>query len=121
MIKTAPASANPSGLGHFLGLDVHDMGGSGLPVPDDKLAPGHVVTCEPGIYFVDTLLEPALADPKISTMLNADRITPMLRMGGVRIEDNVAITDTGAVNLTTVPKARKELEEIAAMSLLSVK
>ena len=58
-----------SGLGHFLGLDVHDMGGSGLPVPDDKLAPGHVVTCEPGIYFVDSLLGPALADPEKVMMM----------------------------------------------------
>ena len=58
------AALSIAGLGHFLGLDVHDMGGSGLPVPDGKLAPGHVVTCEPGIYFVDSLLGPAMADPE---------------------------------------------------------
>ncbi len=143
-----------SGHGHFLGLDVHDVGGSGLPVPEDKLVPGHVVTCEPGIYFVDTLLGPALADPKKAmrppqclsyrlsggavggeepspyrlcghdfciglqaTMLNADRINKLIGMGGVRIEDNVAITHAGAVNLTRAPKARREVEEIVAKSM----
>ena len=51
----------PHSLGHLLGLQVHDVGPGG-PVPDGALAPGHVVTCEPGIYFVDGLLEPALED-----------------------------------------------------------
>ena len=55
-----------------------------------------------------------------ASMLNADRINRVLHMGGVRIEDNVAITETGAVNLTRVPKARKDLEEIAAMSLSAI-
>lgn len=53
----------PHSLGHLLGLQVHDVGPSG-PVPDTLLA-GMVVTCEPGIYFVDGLLGPALEDPRL--------------------------------------------------------
>lgn len=52
-----------SGVGHFLGLDVHDVDGNGSPIPN-VLLPGHVVTCEPGIYFVESLLEPVLAETK---------------------------------------------------------
>jgi hypothetical protein len=50
----------PHGLGHHLGLDVHDMAEEG-PVPV-KLQPGYVVTCEPGCYFMPMLIERALAD-----------------------------------------------------------
>lgn len=52
-----------AGLGHFLGLDVHDVDGSGNPIPK-TLQPGHVVTCEPGIYFVESILGPAMLDGK---------------------------------------------------------
>jgi len=106
----------PHGLGHFLGLDVHDVGGSGSPVPE-KLLPGHVVTCEPGIYFVESLLEPALANPEKAGMLHGDRVRAMLPYGGVRIEDNLAITETEAVNLTSAPKLRSEVEAIASDGL----
>jgi Xaa-Pro aminopeptidase len=50
----------PHGLGHHLGLDVHDMADEG-PVPV-KLQPGYVVTCEPGCYFMPMLIDRALAD-----------------------------------------------------------
>eukprot|EP00193_Tetraselmis_chui_P000276 CAMPEP_0177761212 /NCGR_PEP_ID=MMETSP0491_2-20121128/5683_1 /TAXON_ID=63592 /ORGANISM="Tetraselmis chuii, Strain PLY429" /LENGTH=498 /DNA_ID=CAMNT_0019277169 /DNA_START=63 /DNA_END=1559 /DNA_ORIENTATION=- len=102
----------PHGLGHFLGLDVHDMDGGGNPIPSGLL-PGHVVTCEPGMYFVDSLLEPALADGRKAELLNADRVRGMFPFGGVRIEDNVAIMAESVHNLTSVPKTRADIEELA--------
>mmetsp|Transcript_3905 Transcript_3905/g.10045 ORF Transcript_3905/g.10045 Transcript_3905/m.10045 type:complete len:512 (+) Transcript_3905:183-1718(+) len=102
----------PHGLGHFLGLDVHDVDGSGNPIPK-TLQPGHVVTCEPGIYFVESILGPAMLDGKKASVLNADRINEMFAHGGVRIEDNVAIMDNAAQNLTSAPKARAEVERLA--------
>jgi Xaa-Pro dipeptidase len=50
----------PHGLGHHLGLDVHDEGEEG-PIPG-QLKEGHVVTCEPGCYFMPLLLGQAMAD-----------------------------------------------------------
>ena len=101
----------PHSLGHLLGLQVHDVGPGG-PVPDGALAPGHVVTCEPGIYFVDGLLEPALEDRFLKDFLVRDEIERFKAVGGVRIEDNVAITEDGAENLTTCPKTVEEIEAI---------
>ena len=57
----------PHSLGHLLGLQVHDVGPGG-PVPE-RLEVGHVVTCEPGIYFVDGLLGPAFEDPRLRDFL----------------------------------------------------
>lgn len=51
----------PHGLGHFLGLDVHDVGTGDGPVPA-QLQPGHVVTCEPGVYFMPLLMDRARAN-----------------------------------------------------------
>jgi Xaa-Pro dipeptidase len=102
----------PHALGHLLGLQVHDVGPDG-PVPE-TLVPGHVVTCEPGIYFVDGLLGPAFEDPKMAEFLNRDAIEKFSRVGGVRIEDNVAVTPEGFENLTTCPKTVREIEEIMA-------
>jgi len=100
----------PHSLGHLLGLQVHDVGPSG-PVPDILLA-GMVVTCEPGIYFVDGLLEPAFQDPILSGFLVRDEVERYREVGGVRIEDNIAITAVGHDNLTTCPKTVEDIEAI---------
>ena len=84
------------GTGHYLGLDVHDAGAyqdaSGKPRPFEA---GMVVTVEPGLYF----------DPK-------DRKIPSgLRGIGVRIEDDLLVTEDGSRNLTAAcPKARRSVE-----------
>jgi len=96
----------PHGLGHHLGLQVHDVGGhqkgpdgGRVPPPEEYpalrntriLEPGHVVTIEPGIYFIPMLLEPlreGVGAGRIDWAL-VDRLTPL---GGVRIEDNVLCT-----------------------------
>lgn len=116
----------PHGLGHFIGLDTHDVGGYPKGVerierPGIKylrmrrsLQPSMVLTIEPGLYFVPALLKPALEDDQISQFLNADKLNDMMDFGGVRIEDNIIITEEGCENLTTVPKERAEVEKVMA-------
>jgi Xaa-Pro dipeptidase len=80
----------PHGLGHHLGLDVHDTSEHG-PVPTVPLEPGFVVTCEPGVYIMPLLVERACADPKQAPFLVRGAIEKLAPVGGVRIEDNVAL------------------------------
>lgn len=113
----------PHGIGHFLGLDTHDVGG--YPKGVDRidrpglrylrarrlLEPGMVVTIEPGIYFIPALLEPAFNNEKQSRFLNVKELKGYLDFGGVRVEDNIVITEKGHENLTDVPKSRSEIEK----------
>ncbi|MGH8322825.1 MAG: M24 family metallopeptidase, partial [Steroidobacteraceae bacterium] len=104
----------PHGIGHLLGLEVHDAGGfmqtpdgGDIPRPEGHpflrltrvLQKGFVVTVEPGIYFIDQLLDAARADARAGK-INWPRIASLRKFGGIRIEDDVAITDTGCENLT---------------------
>ncbi|TGZ54537.1 Xaa-Pro dipeptidase [Temnothorax longispinosus] len=119
----------PHGLGHLLGLDVHDVGGYlGYPsgrflTPERPTAPGvrklrtarkleagMILTVEPGCYFIDTLLDQALANPEQSKFLVKDQLQRFRGFGGVRIEDDVLITETGVENLTDVPRTVEEIE-----------
>jgi Xaa-Pro dipeptidase len=116
----------PHGLGHLLGLDVHDPGGypEGTSRIDEpsirslrcgrKLAAGMFITVEPGIYFIDALLDPALADAKVSRLLVPEALARFRSLGGVRIEDNVVVTATGSENLTHVPRDVKDIESVMA-------
>jgi Xaa-Pro dipeptidase len=104
----------PHGIGHLLGLEVHDVGGF-MRSPDDGdiarpdghpflrltrvLQEGFVVTVEPGIYFIDQLLDAARADERASK-INWSRVAGLRKFGGIRIEDDVAITSSGCENLT---------------------
>jgi len=104
----------PHGLGHLLGLQVHDVGGDiashrggALPRPPRfprlrltrPLAPGMVVTIEPGLYFIDSLLE-RLRKSRAGRRVNWRRLAALHRYGGIRIEDNVLVTADGHRNLT---------------------
>ena len=104
----------PHGIGHLLGLEVHDAGGfmaspegGDIPRPEGHpflrltrvLEPGFVVTVEPGIYFIDQLLDAARADGR-GAKINWSRVASLRKFGGIRIEDDVAITDNGTENLT---------------------
>lgn len=116
----------PHGLGHFLGLDTHDVGGypKGVDRIDRpgirflrarrELLAGMVVTIEPGIYFIPALLTPALENPEQNKFLNAEKIQELMDFGGIRIEDNIAVTETGYENLTNVPKEISEIEALMA-------
>lgn len=118
----------PHGLGHFLGLDTHDVGGypKGVTRIDRpglqhlrvrrELAPGMVITVEPGIYFIPALLLPALDNPEKAPYLNRERIERLLDFGGVRIEDNLIITEQIPENLTRLPKEITDIEEVMSRS-----
>ncbi len=122
MDKNVFALFFPHGLGHFLGLDTHDVGGypkgtSRIDRPGLRFLrarrifeSGMVLTIEPGIYFIPALLEPALADKETSGFLNGKRLKELFDLGGIRIEDNIIVRDDGLENLTTVPKTRQEIE-----------
>jgi Xaa-Pro dipeptidase len=103
----------PHGLGHLLGLQVHDAGGRQVdpagklraPPPNSPhlrltrvLEPGFVVTIEPGIYFIPALLKPLL--DKHVEKLNRAAIERLVPLGGIRIEDDVEVTADGIKNLT---------------------
>jgi Xaa-Pro dipeptidase len=121
-----PALFMPHGLGHFMGLDVHDVGGypKGVERIDEPgirslrcgrdLQAGMVITVEPGIYFIRALLEPALANPALSRHLVPHAIARYEGFGGVRIEDDVVVTANGAENLTRVPRDAAAVEAVMA-------
>ena len=118
-----PALFMPHGLGHLMGLDVHDPGGypEGISRIDEpgirslrcgrRLEAGMIITVEPGIYFIDAVLEPALADPQMAPYLT-DKLKRFRKFGGVRIEDDVLVTDHGAENFTNVPRHVNEIETV---------
>jgi Xaa-Pro dipeptidase len=103
----------PHGVGHLLGLQVHDVAGfaknpSGEEIPKPPghpylrltrtLEPGFVVTIEPGIYFIDLLLEDAAT--KFKREIVWSKVEQLRKYGGVRIEDDVVCTTGEPVNLT---------------------
>ncbi|MEX0894587.1 MAG: aminopeptidase P family protein [Balneolaceae bacterium] len=114
----------PHGLGHFLGLDTHDVGGypKGVDRIDRpglrylrtrrELLPGMVITLEPGLYFIPALLKPAFDDKQKKKFLNREKLESFFDFGGVRIEDNLIITEEGSENLTDVPKQIREIETL---------
>ncbi len=114
----------PHGLGHMIGLSTHDAGGClagrqpsdrfGLKYlrADLPLAPGYVVTIEPGIYFIEALLSDPERRERYREMVDWDRVDALRGFGGIRIEDDILITETGAENLSgALPSARGDVEE----------
>ncbi|GGX79110.1 hypothetical protein GCM10007160_02970 [Litchfieldella qijiaojingensis] len=103
----------PHGLGHLLGLQVHDVAGrrladgSSLPAPADhpalrltrELEAGMVLTIEPGCYVIPMLLAP-LRDAEAGRDIVWETVESLAPHGGIRIEDNVVITPDGHDNLT---------------------
>jgi Xaa-Pro dipeptidase len=104
----------PHGLGHPIGLQVHDVAGYSdidgqlIPRPAGHpflrmtrtLEPGMVVTIEPGIYFIPTLLKKLRADAKQSKSVDWDKVGHLSKFGGVRVEDEVHCTEGAPENLT---------------------
>uniref|UniRef100_A0AAZ3P9W0 Xaa-Pro dipeptidase n=1 Tax=Oncorhynchus tshawytscha TaxID=74940 RepID=A0AAZ3P9W0_ONCTS len=116
----------PHGLGHLLGIDVHDVGGypEGIERVNEpglkSLRMGRLVqermvlTVEPGIYFINHLLDQALANPAQSCFINNEVLTRFRSFGGVRIEDDIAVTASGMELLTCVPRTVEEIEAFMA-------
>jgi Xaa-Pro dipeptidase len=114
MLETGVSSVFfPHGLGHPIGLQVHDVAGFSdeqgqlIPRPPGHpflrmtrtLAPGMVVTIEPGLYFIPTLLAGLKAGPHAKSV-DWKKIEHLARFGGVRIEDEVHCTEGEPENLT---------------------
>lgn len=116
----------PHGLGHLLGIDVHDVGGypEGVERIDEPglkslrmnrvVQERMVLTVEPGIYFIDHLLDQALASPAQRCFINNDVLARFRGFGGVRIEDDIAVTADGMELLTCVPRTVEEIEQFMA-------
>ena len=125
----------PHGLGHMLGLDVHDMEGLGENLVGysetikrseqfglaylrmgRELEPGFVITNEPGCYFIPALIQQWKSEKKLEQFINYSEVDSYLGFGGVRIEDDVLITETGPRVLgTPIPKTVEEVEATAGI------
>ena len=122
----------PHGLGHMMGLDVHDMEALGedfIGYNDEvkrskqfgtaflrfalPYKPGHVFTVEPGCYFIPELIDMWKAEGKFKDFINYSKLDAFLPIGGIRIEDDVLITEKGHKVLgKPIPKTVKEVESI---------
>jgi len=124
----------PHGLGHLVGLDVHDMD----PMGEDhvgyneqvrrsdtfgpcnlryalELEKDMVITDEPGIYFIPQLIDMWRGEGRFADFINYDRVDKYKGFGGIRIEDDLLITDQGCRVLgVPVPKSSAEVEEYMA-------
>jgi Xaa-Pro dipeptidase len=97
----------PHGLGHSLGVQVHDVGCRLTPPRAENpflrntstIEVGQVFTIEPGCYFIPSLLERLQTGP-VASRVSWSAIDTLRRFGGVRIEDDVAVVEGGIRNLT---------------------
>ncbi len=103
----------PHGLGHFLGTQVHDVAGQVSPAGDALPPPprdpmlrltrtleaGNVVTIEPGLYFIPMLLDQFKRQSN-ADQVHWDRVEALIPYGGIRIEDNVLVSEGEPVNYT---------------------
>ena len=121
----------PHGLGHMMGLDVHDMenlgeiwvGYNGQPKSTQfgrksqrlaiPLEPGFVHTVEPGIYFIPELIDMWKAEKKFTDFINYDVVETYKNFGGIRNEEDYLITETGARRLgKKIPLTPEEVEAL---------
>jgi len=132
VLKGAHTLFFPHGLGHPLGLDVHDLEGLGenLIGYDEevqrskefglaflrfgrKLQEGFVMTIEPGIYFIPELIDIWKTDNKLPEFINYDVVETYKDFGGIRIEDDVLVTADGYRVLgKPIPKTVEEIEKL---------
>jgi len=124
----------PHGLGHMMGLDVHDMEDLGEDYVGydkntkrsdqfglaylrfgKKLEPGFVLTVEPGIYFIPALIDKWIKEKKFKEYIDYKKVEQYKDFGGIRIEDDILVTDKGQRVLgKPIPKTVEEVEAITA-------
>ncbi|PLX14271.1 MAG: Xaa-Pro aminopeptidase [Marinilabiliales bacterium] len=122
----------PHGLGHQMGMDVHDMEGLGEDYVGydentkrattfgtaylrlgKELKTGMVLTVEPGIYFIPDLIDQFKAEGKFTDFVNYDKVETYKDFGGIRIEDDILVTETGYRVLgKPIPKTIAEVEAV---------
>jgi len=119
----------PHGLGHLMGCDTHDVGGR--PKGHTRLTKmgfkslrmvrelqkNMVLTVEPGLYFNAYCLKMAMSNAKQAPLLNKQKVKEYQGSGlawGVRIEDDVVVTDDGIENMTYVPRTIEDIEAVMA-------
>jgi Xaa-Pro aminopeptidase len=122
----------PHGLGHMLGLDVHDMEnlgednvgydsetrrseqfGLGYLRMAKSLKQGYVITVEPGIYFIPELIDIWKKEKKFSTFIDYTKVEKYINFGGIRIEDNILVTSDGHKILgKPIPKSIEDIEKL---------
>ncbi|RLD43636.1 MAG: aminopeptidase P family protein [Bacteroidetes bacterium] len=127
----------PHGLGHMMGMDVHDMEGLGEDYVGydehterskefgtaylrlaKELKPGFVLTVEPGIYFIPELIDQFRTEGRFADFINYDLVETYKDFGGVRIEDDILVTETGYKVLgKPIPKTIEEVEKTMAEPL----
>lgn len=121
----------PHGLGHMMGLDVHDLEGLGENLVGyngeterskqfglsalrmgKKLKPGYVVTVEPGIYFIPQLIDIWKDEKKFTDYINYDKLEEYKDFGGIRIEDDVLVTEDNhkVLGKKPIPKTIDDVE-----------
>lgn len=124
----------PHGLGHMMGMDVHDLEGVGENYVGydehttrsknfgtaylrlaKKLKPGFVLTVEPGIYFIPALIDQFRSEGKFTDFVNYDKLETYKDFGGIRIEDDVLVTESGYRVLgKPIPKTIADVEKTMA-------
>lgn len=116
----------PHGLGHLMGLDTHDVGGYNTGVTRSEepglrslrtaraLVEGMVITVEPGCYFIDPVLLPAMEHEATAKFFVPERVQQLRGSGGVRLEDDVIVTAHGIENMTRCPRDVAEVEAVMA-------
>ncbi|MCX6326492.1 MAG: aminopeptidase P family protein [Bacteroidia bacterium] len=134
VVAGAHALFMPHGLGHMMGLDVHDMEALGenfIGYNDEvkrsdqfglaflrfalPYKPGHVFTVEPGCYFIPELIEKWKAEGKFKDFINYSKLKAYMSIGGIRIEDDILITEKGHKVLgKPIPKTVKEVEAVCS-------
>ncbi|HAM10695.1 MAG: Xaa-Pro aminopeptidase [Bacteroidetes bacterium GWE2_41_25] len=125
----------PHGIGHMMGLDVHDMEALGenfIGYNDEvkrseqfgtaflrfalPYKPGHVFTIEPGCYFIPELIEKWKSEARHKEFINYDKIAKFMPIGGIRIEDDVLITEKGHKVLgKPIPKTIEDIEAVCSL------
>lgn len=124
----------PHGLGHMLGLDVHDMENLGenyVGYDEEtkriqqfgtaylrlgrRLEPGFVLTNEPGIYFIPALIDLWQKEGKFTEFINYEKAREYIGFGGIRLEDDILVTETGCRLIgKRIPITVKEVEDLMA-------
>jgi Xaa-Pro aminopeptidase len=127
----------PAGLGHMMGLDVHDMEGLGedyvgytdrIRRSDQfgtrnlrlarALEPGFVVTVEPGLYFIPGLIDQWKAEAKFEEFIDYNKLEAYRDFGGIRIEDDVLVLEDGCRVLgKSIPKSIADVEAVSSQFL----